>query len=69
MRVRVRVRVRVWVWVRVRVRVRVRYIRVGVRYIRINPGHDTQEDNRVVGFGRRLTPEEVSPLASPEPQP
>ena len=39
------------------------------RYIRINPGHDTQEDNRVVGFGRRLTPEEVRPLASPEPSP
>jgi hypothetical protein len=33
------------------------------RYIRINPGHDTQEDSRVVGFGRRLTTEEVSELA------
>ena len=33
------------------------------RYIRINPGRDTQEDSKIVGFGRRLSPAEVNELA------
>ena len=33
------------------------------RYVRINAGHPTEEDARIVGFGRRLTAAEIDDLA------